>query len=468
MSSTLPTEAQALLSRPPMRAVFRLGLPLALASFFQAGFNLTEVWVFGQVGDGGASRSGAAVSDMLTAIFALLASGLGNAAVAQISTATGARDEDTASAAARAAIFVGIVLSVLSAVVGVLATPIGDAFMQTASRPPGIAFLRIMALGGFGTVFMVVSVGILRARGDSVRPLVLIACVSIATLVLESVFVLGLFGVEPSGIVPAAWITVILRGLTGAWGVWMVSRKLSLRAPKGERFVDKAILREQIRLGLLSAVQQSVRVLGMLAMVALATLRLGEDASKDVFAAMAMWSKVDIPMIMLAFAWGGGTSPIVGMALGAGRPDHARRAAWAGARIAGMAALVNTALVLLLAPMLIQAFAPGETGVISTTTALLDHVAPFYPAMAIGIAVAFAFNGAGDMVRPLLADTIVLVIIQSTLAYILGSPDVMGVTGFFVALSISGVLQGIVPSFLLWRARFFAHTHAHPSHDAGT
>ena len=149
--------AKALLSLSATRAVLKLGLPLAFASMFQAGFNLTEVWVFGRAGDDGASLSGAAVSDMLTALFALLASGLGNAAVTQISQATGAGDEERARQAARAAVFVGLILSLGSAIVGILAGPLGAAFMHPSAREPGTAFLRIMAFGGFGTVYMAVS-----------------------------------------------------------------------------------------------------------------------------------------------------------------------------------------------------------------------------------------------------------------------------------------------------------------------
>lgn len=448
------TSALSLLQKSPTRAVVALGLPLALASFFQAGFNLTEVWVFGQVGDGGASLAGAAVSDMITALFALLASGLGNAAVAQISAATGAGDEERARVAARQAIVVGLVISLGSAIVGLLATPLGEAFMHPSAREPGTAFLRIMALGGFGTVFMVVSIGILRARGDSVRPLILIAVVSVATLVLETAFILGWFGLDPSGIVPCAWVTVILRGLTALWGLYMINRSLPLRPRPGTRFVDKAVLREQVRLGLMSALQQSVRVLGMLALVALSTLRLGEDAATPLFIALTVWSKIDIPMIMMAFAWGGASSPIVGMAIGAGNREHARRTAWAGARVAAVAALFNTAAVLLFAEALVTAFIPDEASAIHESVSLLHHVAPVYPFMAFGICVGFAFNGAGDMARPLLWDVAILLLVQSGLAFLLADPDLLGMAGFFVALTVSGVLQGLVPGWVLARSRW--------------
>jgi putative MATE family efflux protein len=391
---------------------------------------------------------------MITALFALLASGLGNAAVAQISDATGAGDERRARTAARQAILVGVFLSLASVTVGLFATPLGETFMQPAAREPGTAFLRIMALGGFGTIFMVVSIGILRARGDSMRPLILIAIVSVATLVLEMAFVLGWWGLEPSGIVPCAWVTVILRGLTGLWGLWMINRTLPLKPEPDERFLDRRILREQLRLGLLSALQQSIRVFGMLALVALSTLKLGESHAASLFVALTVWSKIDIPMIMLAFAWGGGTAPIVGMALGAQRRDHARKTAWAGARVGASSALLNTAAVLLFAEPLVSAFLANETQAIADSVSLLHHVAPVYPFMAFGICVAFAFNGAGDMVRPFWWDLGILLILQSGLAFFLGDPEVLGVTGFFVALTISGVLQGFVPAALLMRRRW--------------
>jgi len=448
-----------LLAMSPSRAVVTLGLPLAFASLFQAGFNLTEVWVFGSVGDGGASLAGAAVSDMLTALFALLASGLGNAAVAQISQATGAGDEERARRAARAAVFVGLLLSLGSAVVGLFAGPLGEAFMHPSARGPGTDFLRIMALGGFGTVFMVVAIGILRARGDSIRPLVLVAVVSVATLLLEMAFIFGWGGLDPSGIVPCAWVTVILRGLTGVWGLWMVNRTLPLRPARGQRFIDREVLREQVALGFVSALQQSVRVLGMLALVALSTARLGEEAALSLFTALTVWSKIDIPMIMLAFAWGGGTAPIVGMALGARHPDHARRAAWAGARVAAIAALVNTLTVFVFGEALVGAFLPTEPHAVADTLSLLHHIAPVYPMMALGIAIAYAFNGAGDMVRPLIWDAALLIGVQSLIAFALGGPEVLGVQGFFVALTVSGVLQGIVPAWLLARRKWHLHGH---------
>ena len=351
--------------------------------------------------------------------------------------------------------FVGLILSLGSAIVGILAGPLGAAFMHPSAREPGTAFLRIMAFGGFGTVYMVVVIGILRARGDSVRPLALVACVSVATLLLETAFIFRWFGdgVE-GGLVPCAWVTVILRALTSAWGLWMVNRTLPLRPGGGQRFVNKVVLREQLRMGLLSACQQAVRVVGMLGLVALSFVRLKEEQAKDLFTALTVWSKIDIPMIMLAFAWGGATSPIVGMELGARRPELARRAAWAGARVAFIASFANMAMVFIFGRTLVTAFLPTEPVAVEMTLSLLYHIAPVYPLMAMGMCIGYAFNGAGDMLRPLLWDLVLLIGVQGTLAFVLGGADIMGVEGFFMALTISGILQGLVPAYILMRRKW--------------
>jgi Na+-driven multidrug efflux pump len=444
-------ELPALLRSSPARAVLGLGVPLALASLFQAAFNLTEVWIFGQIGDAGASLAGAAASDLLTAVFALLAHGMATAAVAQVSRATGARDEARAGAAARAVLAVGLALSLGSALVGLFATPLGAVFMSPEARGPGTVFLRIMALGGGGTVFMVIAIGVLRARGDARGPLALVAGVSAANLLLEAAFTLGWWGLGRHGLEASAWVTVTLRGLTAAAGVWLIARSLPLRPRAGAPWVDRAVLREQLGLGLLSALQQSVRVVAILALVALATALLTAERGEVAFRALMLWTKVDIPMILMAMALGGGASPVVGALLGAREPARAGVAARTGALAAAAGGLVNLALVALFGADLVTAFVPDAPEVRDATLTLLWHVAPCYPLMALGMACGAALNGAGDMRRPLVWDVALLLGVQTGLAAVL-----LGVTGDAIglnlALTASGVLQGLVPGLILARA----------------
>ncbi len=453
------SEGPRLLRHPPARAVWLLGLPLVAAGVFQFGFNLTEVWIFGQIGDGGASLAGAGASDVVTGIFALLANGLGNAAVAEISYCHGAGDVDGERRHARQALVGGLILSLLCAVVGVLADPVGAAVMaEGAARVEGTKFLRVMAIGGFGTIYIALSIAILRAIGESVKPLIVVAVMSVGTLLLEAVFVLGLFGVEPAGIEAAGWITVLLRGGTALVALVFIGRSVDLRPPKGERFVHVGALRTQFRLGATSAVQQAMRLVGFLILLSIVAHRFGGAEGNPAYTALNVWIKLDLPTIMLAFGWGGGVAPIVGMALGAGRPGVSRRAAWSGVGYVVATSLVTTVVMWVGADALAAAFVPDDAVAVGLTGDIIRWAAPAYAFMTTGIVVAMAYNGAGDMRTPLLWDLAIILILQSALAFGLAHPDGLGVAGVGVAIVVSYLLQGVVPATLLRRAHWHTDT----------
>lgn len=444
-----------MLDRTPFRGVLVLGLPLVLAACFQFSFNLSEVWIFGHIPDRGASLAGAAASDIVTAVFALFASGLGNAAVAKISYCHGAGDRLGVMRHARQALFIGVVLSLLSAVVGLFAGPIGNLIMSDgAPQEAGIAFLRIMALGGFGTIFIAMAIAILRSQGDSVRPLQVVVFMSVGTLILEAIFVLGLFGVEPHTVVAAAWITVVIRAIAAIGGVWWVSRCISLRPPEGERFIDFAALKTQLRLGFVAALQQSVQLVGFMILLYVVAGRFyGIDGNYE-YTAVNIWIKLEVPTILLAFAWGGSVSPAVGMGLGAGRPAFSRHAAWAGVFLGAILSLVTMAFVLTCSEWLVTLFVPTVPKAIALSTELFAFSAPVYPFLTASIIIAAAFNGAGDMRTPLLWDLFTILAIQSTLVVLLAQEEGMGIVGVGWAVLIGRILQGVVPSVLLYFSKW--------------
>jgi Na+-driven multidrug efflux pump len=328
-----------------------------------------------------------------------------------------------------------------------------------APQERGSAFLQIMAIGGFGTIFLAFAISVLRAVGATVPSLIIVALMSIATLVLEAAFVLGLFGLDPHGIEAAAWITVIVRAAASATLVWMITRRVRLRPPPGERFVNWAALKRQLVLGGTSALQQSVRPMGFIVLLALVASRfpgIGDDPS-SAYTAVNIWIKLDAPTLMLAFAWGGGVAPVVGMALGARRPRYAARAAWSGVGAACMTAVVTMTLMLFFSGDLAALFIPDDPAAVGMTHEIFQFIAPVYVFMTAGIVIANAFNGAGDMTTPLVWDVAILLVVQSALALVWASPDAMGLPGLGLALLVSGVLQGVVPGLVLRVAKWKRH-----------
>ncbi|TNF35120.1 MAG: hypothetical protein EP329_06550 [Deltaproteobacteria bacterium] len=276
---------------------------------------------------------------------------------------------------------------------------------------------------------------------------------SVATLALEAIYVLGLFGADPGGVVAAGWITVILRGATAIIAIWLISRSVSLKPPPGEHFIVWSALRHQLRLGLTSALQQSARLVGFLILLAIVAARFGGPEGNPTYTAVNVWIKLDLPTIILAFAWGGGVAPVVGMALGAGRPRFARRAAWSGVGYVIATSLVTMTIMLLFAAALAAAFIPDDPTAVTLTGVLYQYAAPVYAFFTTGIVISMAYNGAGNMRTPLIWDVAIILGVQSVVAFLLARPDGLGVDGVGVAIVVSAVLQGLVPGAML---KFFA------------
>ena len=404
--------------------------------------------------------AGAAASDVVTGVFAVLANGLAGGAVARISFCYGAGDELGVRRNVRQLLALGAALSLACALIGLLAEPIGSLIMPAGrAREEGTRFLEVMAMGGFGTIYVALSVGVLRAWGDSIRPLLVVAVMSLTTLGLEFVVILGLFGVEPRGVVAAAWITVVVRGLAAASLVFMVARHASLLPPKGERYIHWATLRDQLSLGLTAALQQVVRLLGLLVLIGITAVRYGPTE----YAAVNIWIKLDLPILLTAFAWSGAVAPLVGMGLGAKRPAYSTRAAWSGVGWAALASVGGTVTVLTFSGAFATAIVPDAPDAAGLTRDILLFVAPAYFCLSTGIVVSGAFNGAGDMRSPLIWDLIVLLAIQSALALFLARPMWLGLAGLGVAVLVSRCLQGLVPVLLMRRAGWLRGGRARPA-----
>ena len=126
---------------------------------------------------------------------------------------------------------------------------------------------------------------------------------------------------------------------------------------------------------------------------------------------------------------------LVGTHIGAGRAARAKRIAWVGA---GFAACIS-----LVIGVAVSIFPLAWVGLFSSDAAVLEHgssylrtVAPFYPLLAAGIALYFASQGAGRVLRPILAGTVRLAIV------IAGGLMVASLQGVFVVIAAAMIAFG--------------------------
>jgi Na+-driven multidrug efflux pump len=121
-------------------------------------------------------------------------------------------------------------------------------------------------------------------------------------------------------------------------------------------------------------------------------------------------ARLEFLLIPITFAFGVACVPLVGMAIGAGDVERARRAAWTGG-ILSAAILGIVGLTLALAPSLWAGLFTSEAGVLDAAGSYFSWAGPAYPFFGLGLCLYFAAQGSGKILWPVLAGTARLIVI---------------------------------------------------------
>jgi putative MATE family efflux protein len=121
--------------------------------------------------------------------------------------------------------------------------------------PLATTYLRIYFLGIIGLMMYNIGSAILRAVGDSIRPLIFLIITSVLNIVLDILFVVTLH----QGVAGAAYATIISQFVSAFLTLWVLFRTndcYSIRLK--ELTVDKPILRQIIKIGMPAGIQMAV------------------------------------------------------------------------------------------------------------------------------------------------------------------------------------------------------------------
>jgi Na+-driven multidrug efflux pump len=157
--------------------------------------------------------------------------------------------------------------------------------------------------------------------------------------------------------------------------------------------------------------------------------------------------RLELLQIPLVFAVGQALVVLVGTNLGAGQPGRAKRIAWAGSGLAAAICLAIGGTVAVF-PLAWLGLFSADPAVLAAGTTYLRIVGPFYCLLGASIALYFASQGAGRMLRPVLAGTTRLAIV------IVGGAVATSLTAIFGVVA-AGIL--VSAGLLMWfvaRARW--------------
>ena len=372
--------------------MLRFSIPMAVGLLFQQLYNTVDTLVVGQFVGQQAQAAVGSTGPIINTIVGFCA-GLATGASVVISQRYGAHDDEGLSRAVHTTVALTFLVSVIATALGQLIIPPMLRFMQTPEdvMPESSRYLTIYFAGISGILFYNLGSGILRAVGDSKRPLFFLIISALLNTVLDLMFVLA-FGMGVDGVAYATILSQILSALLILVTLTREKGKYGIRWRKVR--VDRESLRVILKLGLPSSIQSAITSFSNVFVQSYINY-----FGSACMAGYGVYGKIDafalIPVQSISMA----STTFVGQNWGAGQPARARE----GVRTATIMSLVSTAvlgiLVFALARPLMGFFSP-EPEVIDYGIRFIRIVTPFYIAICFNQIYAGALRGVGDATMP--------------------------------------------------------------------
>lgn len=290
--------------------------PIVVGTLFQQLYNTVDAVIVGRfVGKqalASVGGSAAVLSNLIIGCFTGLASG----ASVIVSQFYGAKDERNLQKSLHTAYAISILLSIAVSVSGWLLTP----YLLKITHTPAdtladsIIYLRIYFLGIIGTLVFNMGSAIIRAIGDSRRPLYYLIVCCLLNIVLDLVLVL----VFHLGIAGAAIATIISQAVSAVLVTYALMKKYDdIRLYLHKIRIDLVKLRLEFRIGIPSALQAFMYSITNIIIQA-AVNGFGTDTA----AAWASFSKLDALFWTVNGAFGIAITTFSGQNFGAGKKER--------------------------------------------------------------------------------------------------------------------------------------------------
>ena len=390
-----PEQNNAIITGSIPRQLLLFFFPIWLGTMFQQLYNTVDTLIVGNfVGTQALAAVGATSSfvQLLVGLFVGLCSGAG----VIIAQSFGAGDHDEVNRQVHTALALAIAGGAALTVIGLLISRPVLRLMQTPDEIVGMAseYLQIYFLGMIPQMIYNMGTNILRAVGDSKRPLYFLIVASIVNIVLDIVLV----AVIPLGVAGAAIATVAsqvvsavltVRCIHGSQGMpWHLQLK-NIR-------IERSVLLAICRIGLPGAAQS--------ALYSISNMTIQSAINGFGTVAVAAWSvygKIDFLFWMTVSSFGIAVTTFAGQNFGARQYDRMKRCTRVGLGMCLGTIIALSALLFIFRYQLLMFFT-GDAEVVNIGAQFYLVLAPSYFTFVFIEILSGAIRGAGEALQPML------------------------------------------------------------------
>ena len=369
--------------------------PILLGTLFQQLYNTADTVVVGRfVGTQALAAVGGSTGQIVNLVVNFFV-GLASGATVIVARYYGARDRIKLNNALHTAIALSIVGSIVTGIAGILLTP---SLLKMMNTPADVIegstmYLRIYFAGIIFVFVYNIGSGILRAVGDSKRPLYFLIVCCFLNIFLDILFVVYL----KLGVKGAAFATVISQAVSALLVILSLTKSVDIYRlrPNKIRFY-KSLLIAIITIGLPAGLQSVMY--GISNIIIQTSLN---SLGTETVAAHTAFAKIDAIYWMISSAFSVSIITFIGQNYGARKFDRMKKSIKVCLLMDLIASLLLTTVMLLAGPYLLRLFTSDQE-VIEIGMQIIHIIAPSYALFIFIEILSSSLRGMGNVVVPML------------------------------------------------------------------
>ena len=365
--------------------------PILLGTFFQQMYNTVDTIIVGRFVSTEALAA-VGTTGPLVNIFNGFFTGLGSGATVILAQFYGAGNRQGVRDTLHTGVALSLVLGLGVTVLGVGIGPVALRWMKTPDECLGLAsqYVRVYFAGALASMLYNMEAGILRAMGDSQRPVISLIVACLVNIVMDLVLVVGL----KMGVAGAALATVISQIVSAAMLLIVLLREKETPLQLSRLHIQPKLLGRILAIGVPAGLQ--------LVMFDLSNTLIQSGINSFGSTVMAAWTaytKTDALTWMVSGAFGVSITTFVGQNYGAHKYDRVRQSVRVclGMSIATVGFI---SLLMVLFRRFILGIYTTDGAVIEDGAYIISVIVPFAAAFMPVEIFAGTMRGMGDSLRP--------------------------------------------------------------------
>lgn len=431
------------------RAVFMLSIPMILEMLMESIFALVDILYVSKVSVNAVATIGLTES-VITLVYAL-AMGLSMAATAIVARRVGEKDVKGAAQAAIQVVILGILVSLVISVFGILYPK--EILALMGAEPDliaeGYGYTQILMGGNMTIMLLFLINAIFRGAGNASVAMWALVLSNLLNIILDPIFIFGFGPIPAYGVEGAAIATTIGRGTAVIFQLIILFKGYSIiKISIKDLVVKTAIMFNLIKVSL-GGIGQFL--IGTSSWVFL--MRIMSEFGSEVLAGYTIAIRVMVFTLMPAWGLSNAAATLVGQNLGAQRPDRAEESVWKTGKYSAYFMGFVSVVYLVFAPQIIMFF-NATPDVVANGSLCLRIIAAGYIFYGYGMVMINAFNGAGDTKTPTYINFVCFWLFQLPFAYLIAISLNFGPVGVFTAITVTEVIIAIVAIILFKKGKW--------------